>query len=1344
MRLKLFYYKFVFALKKLFNLVVFTSHVSFAKANQYQRETRGTYVVPFSQYQALQRKLRLVTATTMAVVVVSVLSITIYFPAHYQKSSAATYDYTVNSLDDTSDGVCDDTNCTLREAIDAANNAGSNKTIGFSVTGTITLTSCLTRIGMAASGLSINGPGASQLTIDGSACQYWAIGILANNITISNLTVSGGVIGINSDNGESMAGENIHGVTIQNTSSTCISFGGGDLAGGSSQTNHTITNNTLTNCGNGGIDLWANAGNITISSNTISTTGNSDCISVAGQGSLGGNKIQNNNLAGCHNNGISIQGDGTNSNDNNTISGNTISGSGSQGILISYGSNNLIQNNTSSSNTYNGLDVSNSSSDTIKNNTTNSNGQNGISLYNASNSNTLSSNTASSNTNIGIKLDNASSNSITGNTASENGPSGLNGGIWISGGSANNTVSNNTFNGNGIGAIITGANSSNNLLTGNTINNSAFVHGIAISANANNNTVSNNTIDTTKTTIGSGIIVYTDGNLISSNSVLNCGANGIYLIEDHGASGSSSSLVQNNTIENNTIASAGSYGIAIGAGGSQGSDLPGANNSFIGNTVSLSGSDGIYISDANYATISSNTVFNNNQNGISLTSSNNNTLSSNTIYNHSLSSSSNWSASLSPLKYNSTAYNADGFQSCGGNSAIGYSADFQNWGIICNGNNTVLSSIESASSGKWDAFLATIGGLHVTLFYRGTVATRAQFESDLQSGPGGTVEAEVHNILTKSGDTWTYNGIADGVNGVTVETADGGTVSLAGAEPSLVPAPPSHVYFASDSPLKYGNDTYNFDIGGSCDGNPAVFYTMDFQNITPICNPNGAALSTSVESAGAGSGGFSALLVIQNGAHATIFFSNGLAGQLPNLSAVNNMFQGMGVTAEAYIHNILTKAGDTWTYNGIVNGANGVSVETVGSDPVSLVGAEPSLTSVGIASPYPYAALAFSDSSSNTLSSNIIHDNGNGISFTGASGSNTLTTDSITNSFGYDLESSSDGTNTLNNVLFNPAKANIFSGTFQIFFDVRAYANQGGDTPLANAAISLKSYNGSVAQLGATGSDGYTSPYVSMHPFDLTSHGYTSLKNPYTATTVKDNYLTAIEKFYLNTQNQTLPITLIPGTGKPQIIPPPPAPPSPPAPTKPEEAPSPAPQIESPITLPSNTNPENPAINLPTDQNTNINANTNSNTNTPVTPEPATGPQQSTDQSPITSPNPSPSPILVKFLDSPIVYLVNNSTSELYPILNEDVFYQRNYDFKDVITVPKEDYSKFTITGEIFYPDGTLVKSAGDPKVYILQLGKLHHIKDEATFIKYNYQWGMIKIVEQSWLDKLTIGDEIQ
>jgi CSLREA domain-containing protein len=86
-----------------------------------------------------------------------------YFLAAAGTASAATF--TVTKTADTNDGVCD-ADCSLREAVVAANAAAGADTIDFAVTGTIVLTSGPLQIEQA---LTIVGPGSGRLTIDGNS-----------------------------------------------------------------------------------------------------------------------------------------------------------------------------------------------------------------------------------------------------------------------------------------------------------------------------------------------------------------------------------------------------------------------------------------------------------------------------------------------------------------------------------------------------------------------------------------------------------------------------------------------------------------------------------------------------------------------------------------------------------------------------------------------------------------------------------------------------------------------------------------------------------------------------------------------------------------------------------------------------------------------------------------------------------------------------------------------------------------------------------------------------------------------------------------------------------------------
>ena len=110
------------------------------------------------------------------------------------KASAA--NFTVNSLGDTSDanvadGLCADAvgACTLRAAIEQANANASSDVISIGVTGTINLNSALPDLSTS---MTINGPGAAQLTVRRASGDYRIFTVVAATVAISGLTVSNG------------------------------------------------------------------------------------------------------------------------------------------------------------------------------------------------------------------------------------------------------------------------------------------------------------------------------------------------------------------------------------------------------------------------------------------------------------------------------------------------------------------------------------------------------------------------------------------------------------------------------------------------------------------------------------------------------------------------------------------------------------------------------------------------------------------------------------------------------------------------------------------------------------------------------------------------------------------------------------------------------------------------------------------------------------------------------------------------------------------------------------------------------------------------------------------------
>jgi CSLREA domain-containing protein len=107
---------------------------------------------------------------------------------HVSASAAPVTAYIVNSLDDTNDGSCDLSHCSLREAITLANSTASPARISFSVSGVITLTSGLPPISDT---LTIDGNGQSVTISGGNAYQVMYVNS-GTALTLNALTIANG------------------------------------------------------------------------------------------------------------------------------------------------------------------------------------------------------------------------------------------------------------------------------------------------------------------------------------------------------------------------------------------------------------------------------------------------------------------------------------------------------------------------------------------------------------------------------------------------------------------------------------------------------------------------------------------------------------------------------------------------------------------------------------------------------------------------------------------------------------------------------------------------------------------------------------------------------------------------------------------------------------------------------------------------------------------------------------------------------------------------------------------------------------------------------------------------
>ena len=366
------------------------------------------------------------------------------------------------------DNLVVDGQVTLREAIQAANTnlrvdgstAGSGAdTIQFAagLAGqTITLGGTQLQI---TSPLTINGLGATQLSISGNNTSRIFEVLAGNSVTISGLTLTQG----KADNGGGIVNSGILTISNSTISGNSVVYGGvGDIVntgnGGGISNLGTLTINNSTVFSNSTIFF-----NTTELADVVSNSGNGGGISNVGTLTISNSAISGNSAAGDINGGT-----------------NNISNSGNGGGIVSSGiltiSNSTISDNSTntvfgSANVGNGGGIVNSGILTISNSTISGNSTNGdgggISNFAATGNATLtiSNSTISANSainggggissnavNTGTATLTISNSTISANSASGNGGGGISSLVFETGISTL-TISNSTISGNNGGGI---------------------------------------------------------------------------------------------------------------------------------------------------------------------------------------------------------------------------------------------------------------------------------------------------------------------------------------------------------------------------------------------------------------------------------------------------------------------------------------------------------------------------------------------------------------------------------------------------------------------------------------------------------------------------------------------------------------------------------------------------------------------------------------------------------------------------------------------------------------------------------------------------------------------------
>ena len=513
--------------------------------------------------------------------------------------------FTVNSTADTDDGLCNATNCTLREAINAANANPGTDTIHFSISSgpkTITPLSPLPTITEA---VIIDGTtqpgfaGAPIIEIDGSSAGTGANGLrisgggsLVTGLVINRFVPQFPLSGGNGILLEALGGNEIRGCYI-----------GTDLSGAAALPN-----------GSDGILIAGSAGNLvgrTSTSNRINViSGNAGSgVHVMGGGEAGGANVIAGDRIGTNAAGTAVLGNGVggilvaagtgNLVGSATVGDTLVSGNGGAGVTVSGSATGTIvqgcyigtnaSGNGSLPNETDGVDITGAAGNTIgPANVLSGNGRNGILIASGTSNNSVTGNF------IGI---NAAGTAALGNVQN---------GAIISGQDATgNTIGpDNVISGNLTNGVRVRSDASGNFVRGNLIGVNPgmtaaipnLLEGVQLNDGATNNTVG-----------GPG----PDRNVISGN-----GNNGVLFVD----ATTLGNVVQGNFIGTNATASAALPNAASGVDFQTGS----SNNTIGGtgpgtkNVIAFNGGRGVFVEDGTGNAILGNTISYNGVLGIDL------------------------------------------------------------------------------------------------------------------------------------------------------------------------------------------------------------------------------------------------------------------------------------------------------------------------------------------------------------------------------------------------------------------------------------------------------------------------------------------------------------------------------------------------------------------------------------------------------------------------------------------------------------------------------------------------------------------------------------------------------
>lgn len=94
------------------------------------------------------------------------------------------------------------------------------------------------------------------------------------------------------------------------------------------------------------------------------------------------------------------------------------------------------------------------------------------------------------------------------------------------------------------------------------------------------------------------------------------------------------------------------------------------------------------------------------------------------------------------------------------------------------------------------------------------------------------------------------------------------------------------------------------------------------------------------------------------------------------------------------------------------------------------------------------------------------------------------------------------------------------------------------------------------------------------------------------------------------------------------------------------------------------------------------------------------------------------------------------------PVPTPEVF-DFNFKWKDLVSVSSQEWTQYQEGEPMYYPDGMILREAGDHKVYVIEKGKKRWVTSPVLFGELGYKWDNVVVVSSGGTASMAAGDNL-